>query len=239
MNASDLAEDAAKSKLRRRAILEAAREAFLEQGFAATSMSEIAARVGGSKTTLYNYFRSKEELFAAFMIDFFQDPANALFEHLPASDSDLRAALIELAAALLGFVLRPQTMAVHRLVVAEVGRFPEIGRIFDENGPSAGQARLQAFFAGPIARGQMRACDVEVAARRFKDLVLSDIYTRRLWGVSAPATTLELRGHAIASVDVFLAAFGPEGSAGPDANADGGQRGPSARSADLGGDQPS
>ena len=52
---------------RRQAILDIARESFVTDGFAATSMSAIAAKLGGSKGTLYNYFRSKEELFEAIM----------------------------------------------------------------------------------------------------------------------------------------------------------------------------
>ena len=44
---------------RRQAILDIARESFVTDGFAATSMSAIAVRLGGSKGTLYNYFRSK------------------------------------------------------------------------------------------------------------------------------------------------------------------------------------
>ena len=56
-----------KSEARRQAIIDVAKEAFCRQGFEATSMSEIASRVGGSKATLYNYFRSKEEIFIAVM----------------------------------------------------------------------------------------------------------------------------------------------------------------------------
>jgi TetR/AcrR family transcriptional repressor of mexJK operon len=51
---------------RREAILDVARSVFSEEGYAATSMSSIAARLGGSKGTLYNYFKSKEELFGAY-----------------------------------------------------------------------------------------------------------------------------------------------------------------------------
>ena len=46
-------------------ILDVARDCFLAEGYAATSMSTIAARLGGSKGTLYNYFKNKEDLFAA------------------------------------------------------------------------------------------------------------------------------------------------------------------------------
>src|SRR5271170_7231779 len=57
----------AKRDARREAILEVARQVFFEEGYAAASMSTIAARLGGSKGTLYNYFKSKEELFAAYI----------------------------------------------------------------------------------------------------------------------------------------------------------------------------
>ena len=50
---------------RRSAIMDCAEDIFLEEGFQAASMSAIAARLGGSKGTLYNYFESKEELYAA------------------------------------------------------------------------------------------------------------------------------------------------------------------------------
>ena len=59
-----------KSEERRRAIIEVARQVFTELGFETTSMSQIAARVGGSKATLYNYFSSKDELFAAVIEEF-------------------------------------------------------------------------------------------------------------------------------------------------------------------------
>ena len=50
---------------RRELILDVAQEVFLEEGFANASMSTIAARLGGSKGTLYNYFKSKDDLFTA------------------------------------------------------------------------------------------------------------------------------------------------------------------------------
>ena len=57
--------------MRRETILEIARDMFFTEGYAAVSMSAIAARLGGSKGTLYNYFASKEELFSAVMTQHF------------------------------------------------------------------------------------------------------------------------------------------------------------------------
>lgn len=79
---------------RRENILSIAREVFMEEGYAAASMSTIAARVGGSKGTLYNYFRSKAELFVA-VIQHQCDLSQAeLFDGI--DEGDLRTHLTQL-----------------------------------------------------------------------------------------------------------------------------------------------
>ncbi|HXQ11707.1 MAG TPA: TetR/AcrR family transcriptional regulator [Caulobacteraceae bacterium] len=202
--------DSPRSDAKRRAIIAVARDAFLARGYAATSMSEIATRLGGSKGTLYNYFRSKEELFEAFMVEICQGPAAEIFGRLPAvSESmDIRESLIDLGASLLEFLLREEMIALHRLVVAEAGRFPELGRMFYEAGPERGEVRFAEFFEGAIAAGLVRPADPKMMGQRLKDLVLSDVYLRRLWGVLAPLSAKALRAHVAESVDIFLRAFG-------------------------------
>src|SRR5258708_8438615 len=90
---------------RREAILDVAQQVFLKEGYAAASMSTIAARLGGSKGTLYNYFRSKEELFEAFIVDSCRVQADAIFDHMPPLEPSLRGALVELAGGVLGLIL--------------------------------------------------------------------------------------------------------------------------------------
>ena len=197
-----------RSEARRQAILEVARQIFFDRGYAAASMSEIAARLGGSKGTLYNYFRSKEELFAAFMTDTCQGPANDTYDHLPPLDADIREGLIEFGVAFLEFVLREETMALHRLVIAECGRFPELGRLFYELGPQRGELRLSEYFRQAMSAGRIRQDDPLMVARRFKDLVASDIYLRRLWGVIDHPSPEAIRAHVTEAVDIFLQTFG-------------------------------
>src|ERR1035437_7744928 len=79
---------------RRENILKVAREVFFEQGFAAASMSTIAARLGGSKGTLYNYFKSKEELFAAYVRDECRRFADDVFDGIGDLDIASRLTLI-------------------------------------------------------------------------------------------------------------------------------------------------
>ncbi len=204
-------QETGRSDAKRRAIIDVAREVFLSGGYAAASMSEIAARVGGSKGTLYNYFRSKEELFVAVMNDACEDIL-AFMDAIPAAAAaghSVREDLIELGVGFLARLTRDdQVVAMHRLVVAETGRFPELGRLFYENGPARGAQRFSEYFTRVIAAGRLPPNDPKEVGQRLKDLVLSDIYMRRLWGVLAAPTQNELTAHVTRSVDIFLAAFG-------------------------------
>lgn len=207
----DSTQETRRSDAKRRAIIDVARELFLSGGYAAASMSEIAARVGGSKGTLYNYFRSKEELFVAVMNDACEDIL-AFMDAIPAAASaghSVRDDLIELGVGFLARLTRDdQVIAMHRVVVAETGRFPELGRLFYENGPARGAQRFTEYFQRVIAAGRLPAGDPEELGQRLKDLVLSNIYMRRLWGVLEAPSQSELKAHVTRSVDIFLAAFG-------------------------------
>jgi TetR/AcrR family transcriptional regulator, mexJK operon transcriptional repressor len=203
--------DLSRSDAKRRAILDVASEVFLAQGYAAASMSEIAARLGGSKGTLYNYFRSKEKLFGTFIADVCQGRATAIFDPLPpiGEGRSVRESLIELGLSLLSLLWTDELIAVHRLIVAEVGRFPEIGRMFYEAGPRRGEFRFADYFETAMAAGHIPPADPMIAGQRLKDLVMSDVYLRMLWGVLPPPSAEELREHVARSVDIFLRAFGP------------------------------
>jgi TetR/AcrR family transcriptional repressor of mexJK operon len=199
--------ETARGDRRRRAILDVARQIFLKEGYAAASMSAIAEQLGGSKGTLYNYFRSKEELFGAFMSDACQSQADALFDHLPQVKGDLRGALIELGIRYTTFLLSDPVVSIHRLVVAEAGRFPELGQVFYEAGPHKGELRLADYLAGLMDEGWLRRCDAIEAARRLKDLCLSDLHNLRLWGVVGPSWPRDLEATVTDGVEIFLAAF--------------------------------
>ena len=126
---------------RREAILDAAAEVFMEEGFAAASMSAIAARVGGSKGTLYNYFKSKEALFAAYIQRHCAWQQEAMFA-LVTPDSDIREALTHFGRSYLTSVFSEFSLRNFRLVIAEAERAPEIGKAFYEAGPLAGVKRV-------------------------------------------------------------------------------------------------
>jgi AcrR family transcriptional regulator len=138
---------------KRDAILKIAFEAFLTDGYAATSMSSIAARVGGSKATLYNYFSSKEELFSAVISEKCQDIQSLLFE-TELEHAHFRISLLHLGERLLRLMLSDEKIAVFRLITAETARFPELGCAFYRSGPAQGK-RILAESRGD--RGQPQA----------------------------------------------------------------------------------
>jgi TetR/AcrR family transcriptional regulator, mexJK operon transcriptional repressor len=194
---------------RRDHILDVARECFLRHGYAGCSMSIIAARLGGSKGTLYNYFRSKEELFEAFVRRacgrFAENLSNA-----PSAEGDLRERLIHFARAFQTHLLSPDAIATQRLVVGEGERFPELGPLFYAAGPQIIIGRMSAEFAQLMDAGRIRRADPELAAVHFKDLAVSGFHWRRIWGVAAQPTEAELIAQATVGVDTFLRAYKPD-----------------------------
>lgn len=205
---SPLGRRAARKADRRRAILDVAERSFLERGYADTSMSTIAAELGGSKTTLWTYFRSKEELFAAVLDSKIADFQQALDEALIPSGGT-EAALTRFGGVLLRKILMPGSVALHRLIVAEAGRFPTIGEAFALRGPDRMRTRLCRYMEEEMAAGRLRQGDPASAARQFIALCQAGCYLDRLWRPCCAATA-DPDAEVGAAVATFIAAWGPQ-----------------------------
>jgi len=203
-----MAQTITKREDRREIILDVARDCFLAEGFAATSMSTIAARLGGSKGTLYNYFKSKEELFAAMMQRLCGELQGTLFDIGPDA-GDAEARLTHMARGFLGHLMTPEAMGIQRLIVSESERFPELGRVFYESGPRIVLGRIGDYLEELMDAGRLRRTDPLIAAQHFKDLAISGIYWPRLWGVASAPTPAEVDEQVTRAVDTFLRAYAP------------------------------
>jgi AcrR family transcriptional regulator len=193
---------------RREAILDVARECFLADGYGATSMSTIAARLGGSKGTLYNYFKSKEDLFAAMMQRQCGDLQAALFD-IGAAGGGPRVRLAHFARSFLEALMQPQAVGIHRLIIGEGERFPELGRVFYESGPRVVMGRIGAFLNELMDEGQLRRADPLTAAQQFKDLTISGVYWPRMWGVIEELSPADVEDQVERAVETFLRAYAP------------------------------
>ena len=191
---------------RRETILRIAHAAFLEDGYAATSMSSIAAKVGGSKATLYNYFSSKEELFSAVIEERCRGVQDMLFDAEQESQ-DFRKVLTRLGENAVRWMLRDDSIATYRLVTAETGRFPELGRAFYLAGPQKGKEMLAEFFGRAAENGHVRPGHMMTMGFHFIELCRGELHHRKLWNISDP-TDKEIETSVANAVNVFLAAYG-------------------------------
>ena len=196
---------------RREAILDVAQQVFLEEGLAAASMSSIASRLGGSKGTLYNYFKSKDELFEAYVqrrcIFNLQEIHSG-----PIVDGSVEDGLIQLGRSYLRHILSEESLRHFRLITAESERNPEIGRAFYEAGPKRGAERLAAQLALWAQEGRLKLKDPLVAAHHFLGLCQNRYFKARLCNAMPELTRKQVTDEAAAAVETFLLAFGTPAS---------------------------
>jgi AcrR family transcriptional regulator len=191
---------------RRETILQIAHAAFLEDGYAATSMSGIAAKVGGSKATLYNYFSSKEELFAAVIAERCRTLQEILVD-AELEAPNFRRVLTHLGENVVRWMLRDENIATYRLITAETSRFPELGRAFYMAGPQKGKEMIAEFFGRAAKNGDVRPGDTMTMAIQFMELCRGDLHHRRLWNISIPSDK-DIETTVANAVTAFLAAYG-------------------------------
>lgn len=188
-------------------ILDVASQSFLEQGYDGTTMSGIASTLGGSKGTLWNYFPSKELLFTAVI-----DRATATFREqlrvILNPDTDVAGTLRRFCTEFVRKVTLPEAIALHRLIVGESNRFPEMGRIFYERGPQQTQQMMADYFATVMARGQLRQSDPLITAQQLICLCMYGSHHRLLMGLPETVNDATIAAESDRATEMFLRAFG-------------------------------
>ena len=192
---------------RRQAIVDVAREVFMVEGFAEASMSTIAAQVGGSKGTLYNYFRSKQDLFSAVIQDDCDCRQAVLFDSLYAEGDDVEAVLREVGLRYTHLVLSDVAVQLSRAVIAEAVRFPELGRVLYEAGPKRGRVRMAAFVEQQMQLGRIRRADAARVVDQFCDMCLGGFYRQRLMNVIGEPSDAQVHENVKAATEVIMAAY--------------------------------
>jgi TetR/AcrR family transcriptional repressor of mexJK operon len=187
-------------------ILAVATELFLTRGYGVTSIEAIARRAQIAKRTFYSRYHDKAELFGAVVHD--------LIERLrPESDTGLFAGgvLDEILTRLARFILRaalsPQALALHRTILAEATRFPELAAVVSEQGGSQEAiSRIAALLDREAGDGNLAPRDAAFAAAQFLQMVVA-LPQRRALGLGKPMTVAELDAWAHDTVALFLTGF--------------------------------
>lgn len=201
--AEDRQDDEAKYPPKKRQIMEGARHVFLERGYDGASMDEIARIAGVSKGTLYTHFDNKAALFEALI----RHDRRTLAEQVVVYDDgnpDIREVLISLGLGLVEMILLPHNIALTRVGIGAVGKFPEIGRILYEAGPERGIARLAAYFQEQCDKGILEMDDPRLAATQTLQLLKVGIIRPMFYGSSQRPSPEDMRRYIESGVDMIL-----------------------------------
>jgi TetR/AcrR family transcriptional repressor of mexJK operon len=163
------------------AIIEAARKTFLARGFDAASMDAIALEAGVSKRTVYNRFRSKEDLFAA-AID------ETCRRILPVDISTIESNqspedyMREMATRFVRGILEPEALALRRIAAFEAARTPALGETYLEHGPRFLVKAVRPILNRLVERGILKIDDYERAIWQLGALLMEPLHTEALLG---------------------------------------------------------
>ncbi|MES0823903.1 TetR/AcrR family transcriptional regulator [Ruegeria sp. SCP11] len=185
-------------------IIEAAVAEFQEKGFAAASMDRISAQAEVSKRTLYKYFESKENLFRSIVIELSNRFAD-VFECRYEKGRDIREQLTELAWAEGRILMKPDVMAMARMIISETLRNPELA--------AAAQGKLDKtpifvdMLRDAADDGQLRIDDPNQAGSEFIGLIKSRAFWPLLFSGSV-LSEAEMTETIDSSVEMMISRYG-------------------------------
>jgi TetR/AcrR family transcriptional repressor of mexJK operon len=188
-------------------VLSSARTLFLEKGFGATTVDEIADAAHVSKATVYNNFGDKAAVLAA-LLDRVADESTQILAGVVAmlhGPGPIATRLEDTAVALVHGVLRPEVLQLRRLAVTESVRFPAEVAAYYDRGPRSTLRLLEQAFRDLDAEGLLRVDDPEEAASRFAYSVVGPAQDRALLTATTPSAS-ELTRAARSAAQAFLAA---------------------------------
>lgn len=200
-------DDAAVRK--RRAIIDAALAEFLAEGYTAARIDTITARSGVSKATIYKHFGSKERLFLAVIGGLLPrtyadlEPTRTSILQAP----DLRDALIRLTTDWARILLRPDIMSLRRLVIGELERFPQLGRLWYQVSYDMNNGPLVEAVTELNARGTLDAPNPGLAVQQLVAVTLGVPQLVHTFTPSAAVDEAELAEMITSGVDLFLARY--------------------------------
>jgi TetR/AcrR family transcriptional repressor of mexJK operon len=199
-----------RSARKRQAIMEAARAAFLQNGYLGTNMDQIATAAGVSKQTVYKHFSDKERLFTEIIYETMGRVIDELVRGATLAEEeseDVERDLVALARRLIASIWHPEVLRLRRLVIGEAGRFPHLGEAYFEQGFERGIAAVATSLDQLAAAGRLHVDESQLAAQHLAGLILWVPLNRAMFtGDDEPPPDLDR--FATAGVRAFLTGYG-------------------------------
>lgn len=187
-------------------LLDAASKFFMERGFEATSMGEIARYARASKETFYRHFPGKEDLFRAVVIRGAKLVAAELSAVLLTHETPEKA-LAAFGELFLDRILSSGSISFHRIMMMEKERFPELIQSLRAAGGERVRASLTRYLDEQVARGRLRKMDTAVGARQFLDLVAAEMIMAATRGGRPKPSKAQIRQRVNEAIDCFLRGY--------------------------------
>ena len=194
--------------------MDAATVLFLRDGYRNTNMDQIAADAAVSKQTVYKHFADKKQLFREIVLGvtanaeaIITDLTSVLRSNEIDSAADLRTVLTDLARRYIDGVLRPNVLALRRLIIAEAERFPDLARTYFDQAPSRGIDVIADALRSHERRGLLDLGDARLAAAHFAYLVLGIPQDNAQFCPQERPSPAERDRLAAEAFRVFLAAY--------------------------------
>jgi TetR/AcrR family transcriptional repressor of mexJK operon len=195
----------------RAAVVDAARILFMEQGYAGTTMDDIARRAGLTKRTLYNNYVDKEALFRLIVADVItmaETFAHELRVELATiTSANLREKLHDVAARMASRIVRMPVISLRRLLVGESRLFPELAQEYFDRAPGQVLGVLAESFERLMRASVLRTApslEARRAAAQFAYLVVGETLDRAILTGLVPSED-EVLACARDGVETFLA----------------------------------
>lgn len=192
--------DAAK----REAIIAAASQRFMDDGFAATSIEQVASDASVSKVTIYNHFADKRGLFIA-AVERECEKMRGYFTLDETPHGTIEERLTRIASAMCAFLSRPEMVQFELRIAAETEHEPAVGQAFLDTGPRPMKAALSAWLAHSTEQGELAIENADLAAEQLVSMSKGMGDIERRFG-SKPSDEA-IKARIAGAVSVFLAAY--------------------------------
>ncbi len=198
---------------KRQAVLDAAKRLFPQFGFDGVSMDAIAAEAGVSKLTVYSHYGDKNALFIATIRAKCEEMLPPTMFRVGMRGS-IRHQLTSIARAFFALITSAEAIGMQRVMSSVMDTDSPLPQMFWTAGPQRVHDAFADFLRARIAAGQLEIADVERASSQFFCLLKGELHARLLCGCPGDFGEREVAKHIKATVDLFLRAYAPAGSAG-------------------------
>ena len=197
-----------KDLAKRQAILEAAKNLFLSNGYASTSMDAVAAEAGVSKLTVYSHFNDKETLFTAAVVAKCEEQLPTLIYELT-PDTPVRGVLLNIARGFHQLINSDESVNLHRLIMALGNQDPKLSQMFIEAGTERVLQGMERLLGRINQLGTLHIDKPRNAAEHFFCMLKGGANFRLLYGCGEPLRGPAAEEHVQEVVDLFMRAYRP------------------------------